>query len=212
MAKRIILVCVLCLGIFSGAKVWMAAQQDKPDTVFRVTVNMVQLDVAVTDKKGNYITGLSPWDFDDLRRRNCPKGRIPSARKMKLRGGWKIIPAGAPPPLARILLRKPAGKRVTAHSSPSCARNPPTGLRPWWREPVSSSFSIPATTCTGDLCTPRMPLRNSSGRSTIRTGWPSIPTAATFPAFVCSHPTAPWRLAGCGKPWPGMMPPSMTRC
>jgi VWFA-related protein len=24
---------------------------------------MVQLDVAVTDKKGNYVTGLSPWDF-----------------------------------------------------------------------------------------------------------------------------------------------------
>jgi VWFA-related protein len=24
---------------------------------------MVQLDVAVTDKRGNYITGLSPWDF-----------------------------------------------------------------------------------------------------------------------------------------------------
>jgi len=64
MAKRIILVFVLCLGIFSGAKVWRAAQQDKPDTVFHVTVNMVQLDVAVTDKKGNYITGLSPWDFE----------------------------------------------------------------------------------------------------------------------------------------------------
>ena len=64
MAKRILWVSVLCLGVFSGAKVWMAAQQDKPDTVFRVNVNMVQLDVAVTDKKGNYITGLSPWDFE----------------------------------------------------------------------------------------------------------------------------------------------------
>jgi VWFA-related protein len=63
MAKRIILACGLCLGILSGAEVWMAAQQDKPGTVFRVTVNMVQLDVAVTDKKGNYITGLNPWDF-----------------------------------------------------------------------------------------------------------------------------------------------------
>jgi VWFA-related protein len=34
------------------------------DTVFHVNVNMVQLDVAVTDKKGNYITGLTPWDFE----------------------------------------------------------------------------------------------------------------------------------------------------
>ena len=58
------LVSVLCAGIFSGAKVWKAAQQDNPNTVFRVNVNMVQLDVAVTDKKGNYITGLSPWDFE----------------------------------------------------------------------------------------------------------------------------------------------------
>jgi len=63
MAKRFLLVSVLCLGVFSGAHVWMAAQEDKPDTVFRVNVNMVQLDVAVTDKKGDYVTGLSPWDF-----------------------------------------------------------------------------------------------------------------------------------------------------
>ncbi len=64
MAKRILLLSVLCLGIFSGARVWMAAQQDKPDTVFHVNVNMVQLDVAVTDKKGDYVTRLSPWDFE----------------------------------------------------------------------------------------------------------------------------------------------------
>jgi VWFA-related protein len=64
MAKRMVLISVVCLGIFSGAKVWRAAQQDNPNTVFRVNVNMVQLDVAVTDKKGDYITGLSPWNFE----------------------------------------------------------------------------------------------------------------------------------------------------
>ena len=63
MAKRVIGAAILCLGIFSGARVWRAAQQDNPNTVFRVNVNMVQLDVAVTDKKGDYITGLSPWNF-----------------------------------------------------------------------------------------------------------------------------------------------------
>jgi VWFA-related protein len=63
MVKRILCVSALCLGFFAGARVWMAAPQDKPDTVFHVNVNLVQLDVAVTDKKGNYITGLSPWDF-----------------------------------------------------------------------------------------------------------------------------------------------------
>jgi len=64
MLKRILGVSILCLGVFSGVTVWMAAPQENPDTVFHVNVNMVQLDVAVTDKKGNYITGLSPWDFD----------------------------------------------------------------------------------------------------------------------------------------------------
>jgi Ca-activated chloride channel family protein len=35
--------------------------QESPN--FHVVVNMVQLNVAVTDKKGNYITGLHPSDF-----------------------------------------------------------------------------------------------------------------------------------------------------
>ena len=35
--------------------------QESPN--FHVVVNMVQLNVAVTDKKGNYITGLKPSDF-----------------------------------------------------------------------------------------------------------------------------------------------------
>jgi Ca-activated chloride channel family protein len=37
------------------------AQERAPD--IRVTVDMVQLNVAVTDNKGNYVTGLSPQDF-----------------------------------------------------------------------------------------------------------------------------------------------------
>lgn len=38
--------------------------QDNPD--IHVVVNMVQLNVAVTDKKGNYVTGLKPEDFQIL--------------------------------------------------------------------------------------------------------------------------------------------------
>ncbi len=34
------------------------------DTVFRVNVDMVQLNVAVIDRKGNYVTGLKPSDFE----------------------------------------------------------------------------------------------------------------------------------------------------
>jgi VWFA-related protein len=65
MAKWRVLVPMLLLAAFSGSPAWVRAQeQSGPDvTVFKVTVNMVQLDVAVTDKKGNYVTRLTPWDF-----------------------------------------------------------------------------------------------------------------------------------------------------
>ncbi|HXX23109.1 MAG TPA: VWA domain-containing protein [Terriglobia bacterium] len=64
MARQRLLFYVLLLGTFSGSAVWGPAQENGTDvTVFKVTVNMVQLDVAVTDKKGNYVTRLTPWDF-----------------------------------------------------------------------------------------------------------------------------------------------------
>jgi len=64
MAKKDSLFPALLLGILSGSAVWGAAQENETDvTVFKVTVNMVQLDVAVTDKKGDYVTRLTPWDF-----------------------------------------------------------------------------------------------------------------------------------------------------
>jgi Ca-activated chloride channel family protein len=64
MAIRYFLFPVLFFGILSGAAVWMAAQDGGPDnSVFRITVDMVQLNVAVMDSKGNYVTGLHPWDF-----------------------------------------------------------------------------------------------------------------------------------------------------
>src|ERR1700682_772705 len=64
MSKRYFLLLFLSLGAFSATAVWMAAQQGAPDvTVFHVTVDMVQLNVAVTDSKGNYVTGLRPGSF-----------------------------------------------------------------------------------------------------------------------------------------------------
>lgn len=60
MLRRLILLVVmsLALTLASGTRV---AAQTNPD--IHVTVNMVQLNVAVTDKKGNYVTGLDPKDF-----------------------------------------------------------------------------------------------------------------------------------------------------
>jgi VWFA-related protein len=54
---------LLCsiLGLLSGFIIWAAGQEN--DAHIHVVVDMVQLNVAVTDNKGNYITGLRPQDF-----------------------------------------------------------------------------------------------------------------------------------------------------
>jgi Ca-activated chloride channel homolog len=57
--KSILFLCLfspLFIGHGTGADA-----QESPD--LKVVVNLVQLNVAVTDKKGNYITGLRPKDF-----------------------------------------------------------------------------------------------------------------------------------------------------
>ena len=56
---------LLLLGAFSATAAWLTAQERNPNTTtFHVTVNMVQMDVAVTDRKGDYVTGLGPFDFE----------------------------------------------------------------------------------------------------------------------------------------------------
>ncbi len=61
MAKRYFLFLWFFLGLFAGPATWTVAQEGKPN--IRVVVDMVQLNVAVTDSKGNYVTGLRPQDF-----------------------------------------------------------------------------------------------------------------------------------------------------
>src|SRR5437763_16900069 len=60
MVSKFCLLVLIYISLFiaSGTE---AIAQSSPD--IHVTVNMVQLNVAVTDKKGNYITGLQPKDF-----------------------------------------------------------------------------------------------------------------------------------------------------
>jgi len=61
MTKHCLLPLVLVLTLFSTSATRMVAQENAPN--IRVVVDMVQLSVAVTDSKGNYITGLRPSDF-----------------------------------------------------------------------------------------------------------------------------------------------------
>lgn len=63
MAARPIISAGLCLSLFlpAGSKLQPAAQEGN-SRIF-VNVVLVQLNVAVIDRKGNYVTGLRPEDF-----------------------------------------------------------------------------------------------------------------------------------------------------
>src|SRR5882762_4961199 len=61
MEKRTLSIAVLLVGILSLSAFLLFAQDD--NTRLHVVVNLVQLNVAVTDNKGNYVTSLRPSDF-----------------------------------------------------------------------------------------------------------------------------------------------------
>ena len=61
MAKRFFVFLVMLAVLFTGRGP-RATAQDTP-TRIQVNVVLVQLSVAVTDKKGNYVSGLKPSDF-----------------------------------------------------------------------------------------------------------------------------------------------------
>src|SRR5207245_11249478 len=58
---RLLLLCFLSIVILEFESPIGSTQDYQPD--IHVIVNMVQLNVAVTDNKGNYVTGLRPEDF-----------------------------------------------------------------------------------------------------------------------------------------------------
>ena len=62
MARKNLVSLALLFLLFSGSGSPTAAQEGEQPHI-RVTVNLVQLNVAVTDSKGNYVTGLRPQDF-----------------------------------------------------------------------------------------------------------------------------------------------------
>ena len=61
MAKRIVVAIALVVAVCWCIERRTVAQEGQ--TRLRVVVNLVQLNVAVTDRKGDYVTGLSPEDF-----------------------------------------------------------------------------------------------------------------------------------------------------
>lgn len=63
MAKRLVFAAFLISAFVLAVRPKTSSAQ-APQPEFRVTVNMVQLNVAVTDNKGNYVTGLRPENFE----------------------------------------------------------------------------------------------------------------------------------------------------
>jgi len=63
MAKRFLLFLLLVVVVLFGSINRAPAQENEAETKIRVEVDMVQLNVAVMDRKGNYVTGLRPSDF-----------------------------------------------------------------------------------------------------------------------------------------------------
>ena len=63
MTGRKIFYALLTLGVAAASAQWISARQNPNPPSIHVSVEMVQLDVAVTDRKGNYITDLKPADF-----------------------------------------------------------------------------------------------------------------------------------------------------
>jgi VWFA-related protein len=63
MRTRYFLFFLISLGLCSNAGVRATAQDPQDNGRIMVNVNLVQLNVAVTDSKGRYIRGLNPQDF-----------------------------------------------------------------------------------------------------------------------------------------------------
>jgi Ca-activated chloride channel homolog len=63
MLRRLVPLTLVLPVLLSVVPLRSGAQGLGDEGNFRVVVNLVQLNVAVTDKKGNYVTGLTPKDF-----------------------------------------------------------------------------------------------------------------------------------------------------
>ncbi|HWF38927.1 MAG TPA: VWA domain-containing protein [Candidatus Acidoferrales bacterium] len=83
--RRYFTSALLFAGLVAGSAIWMHAQDQQTPPNFHVVVDMVQLNVAVTDNKGNYVTGLKPSDFiiteDNIRQKIATFGEGVQAPK-----------------------------------------------------------------------------------------------------------------------------------
>lgn len=122
MGQRYFLLALFSIGAFVVSSV--AAPAQKPDssvTVVHINVNMVQLDVAVTDKKGRYVTGLGPGNFevyeDGIREKIAAFGEENGAPRSVRYSG----PGGKMPRLGKYVVDNPSGSTLIAPSAPGAS-------------------------------------------------------------------------------------------
>jgi VWFA-related protein len=119
MGKRYFILTLFPACLFLGFVPVAHGQEKEPNvTIVHVTVNMVQLDVAVTDKKGRYITGLGPKDFavyeDGIQEKIAAFGEENGAPRSVRYSG----PGGKIPHLGTYVTDHASDARLIAPSAP----------------------------------------------------------------------------------------------
>jgi Ca-activated chloride channel homolog len=122
MGQRFLLCALFSISTFMGLALAVSAQEKEPDvTIVHVTVNMVQLDVAVTDNKGRYITGLGPKDFavyeDGIREKVAAFGEENGAPRSVRYSG----PGGRVPHLGTYVADGVPGAGLVSPSAPGAS-------------------------------------------------------------------------------------------
>lgn len=113
MLKRLFLLFSGCLAFSVFFAIPAVGQEVSPPRI-NVTVDLVQLNVAVTDNKGKYITGLRPQDFivteDGIPERIARFGE----GNETVRAVPNASPSDAQPPDSADAAQKDSGERVSA--------------------------------------------------------------------------------------------------
>ncbi|HEX5410228.1 MAG TPA: VWA domain-containing protein [Terriglobia bacterium] len=122
MGQRYVLVALFSLGMFMVPAAVAPAQKSNSDvTIVHVTVNMVQLDVAVTDNKGRYVTGLGPGSFevyeDGIREKIAAFGEENGVPRSVHYSG----PGGKVPQLGTYVIDGAAGANPISPASPGAS-------------------------------------------------------------------------------------------
>src|ERR1700721_500567 len=107
MSKRFLIFLGLFveLIVLSGTS---AIAQEVSAPRINVKVDLVQLNVAVTDSKGNYVTGLGPKDFVITEDGISENIALFGEGEESVRALMKATPSGADPPNSPVAPKNPA--------------------------------------------------------------------------------------------------------